>query len=99
MLFPAAGVEFSYGDNKIGYDITTLPPGAVGCESYESCATKTSKQGFNVGVMIEPISPEEDATFACSSLLCQYAECPDSFRFPSSRIVQSNSTSTSPFVP
>ncbi|KAG7393072.1 hypothetical protein PHYPSEUDO_012407 [Phytophthora pseudosyringae] len=75
--------EFSFGDNKVWYDLSTVPPGAMSCDSYEACAKQTGNEGFNVGVMIEPVSPNDDSAFACSSLLCQFAECPDASRFPS----------------
>ncbi|KAF4033781.1 hypothetical protein GN244_ATG14279 [Phytophthora infestans] len=89
-----AGATSVEEGRKVWYDISTLPSGTTDGNSYKSCTTKTGKYGSNVGETIEPISPYDDTTFACCSLLCQYGECPDSFRFPSDESKIKNSQST-----
>jgi len=83
--YPSATLaEFTLGSNAGGewdwdwYDISIIPPGCGSGTSYDGCWCTTGRDGYDVGMTVQPLSPT-----GCETRTCLNRDCAGAYGYPS----------------
>ncbi|KAG7399694.1 hypothetical protein PHYBOEH_008201 [Phytophthora boehmeriae] len=74
--------QFAISGGKSWYSISTVPPRAGSCTSYEDCSKTSGKTGYNVAMSITPKIGGASVNPECTAVTCASADCAGAYLFP-----------------
>ncbi|KAL8004892.1 putative Cell wall protein YJL171C/Tos1 [Plasmopara halstedii] len=74
--------QFAISGGKTWYAISTVPPQAGNCTSYDECAELSGMKGYNVAMHINPVIGTTAVNAECTAVSCLSADCEGAYLYP-----------------